>query len=102
LQDREGAAGLYWASRLQTETTERRRPRKGLARLSTKVQRTNRKRFPILPTGWGGGWAANDPGPNLGKLYQHQMNNVLSSMEDVVTKDREAMKDFLKKWGSTG
>lgn len=38
---------------------------------------------------------ANDPGPTLGKLAQHQMSNVIGPMERQIEVDRAAMKDFL-------
>lgn len=40
---------------------------------------------------------ATDPHPNLGKLYQHKMDNVLGPMEAQVTADRDAMREFLRK-----
>jgi hypothetical protein len=39
---------------------------------------------------------ANDPGPTLGKLAQHQISNVVAPMEHQIEVDRAAMKDFLK------
>ncbi|MFN7571453.1 MAG: hypothetical protein ACK5TK_08370 [Betaproteobacteria bacterium] len=38
---------------------------------------------------------ADDAGPSLGKLYQHQMPKVLDPMEKSVERDREALEDFL-------
>jgi hypothetical protein len=38
---------------------------------------------------------ANDPGPTLGKLAQHQMSNVVGPMERQIQVDQAAMKDFL-------
>jgi hypothetical protein len=55
--------------------------------------------IPDSSTWMGRRLGANDSGPSLGKLYQHKMDNVLSSMEDLLKKDRQAMKDFLKKCG---
>ena len=43
--------------------------------------------------------SADDPGPNLGKLAQHQMTNVLTPMQKVVDKDRAALKAFLAHCG---
>ncbi|MDO9224833.1 MAG: hypothetical protein Q8M09_04355 [Pseudomonadota bacterium] len=45
----------------------------------------------------GNRFGANDPGPNLGKLVQHQMGNVLGPMEKNLTDDRKALQEFLKK-----
>ena len=42
-------------------------------------------------------FGANKPGPNLGKLVQHQMSNVLGPMESRLLGDRKALQDFLKK-----
>lgn len=39
---------------------------------------------------------ASDPGPNLGKLNQHLMENVLLPMESSVTKDEAELKKFLE------
>lgn len=39
---------------------------------------------------------ASDPGPNLGKLNQHLMANVLDPMEKNVKQDREALQGFLR------
>ncbi len=42
--------------------------------------------------------ASNDQ-PNLGKLAQHRMSRVLDPMEDCVSDDRKALRDFLRKCG---
>ena len=39
---------------------------------------------------------ADKPGPNLGKLNQHLMKNVLGPMQDNVEADRQALQGFLK------
>jgi hypothetical protein len=39
---------------------------------------------------------ANDPGPNLGKLNQHLMKNVLDPMEKNVETDRKVLQGFLQ------
>ena len=39
---------------------------------------------------------ADKPGPNLGKLNQHLMKNVLGPMEKNVDADRQALQDFLQ------
>ena len=44
----------------------------------------------------GNRFGAASPGPNLGKLAQHQMSNVLDPMQDNITKDRNTLNDFLK------
>jgi hypothetical protein len=68
-------------------------------RLFPPVRTDNQEMIPDSSTWMGRRLGANDSGPSLGKLYQHKMDNVLSSMEDLVKKDRQAMKDFLKKCG---
>jgi type VI secretion system secreted protein VgrG len=68
-------------------------------RLFPPVRTSNQETIPDSSTWIGRRLGANDPGPSLGKLYQHKMDNVLSSMEDVAKKDRKAMQDFLKKCG---
>lgn len=42
---------------------------------------------------------ANNDQPNLGKLAQHRMSRVLDPMEDCVSDDRKALRDFLRKCG---
>lgn len=42
---------------------------------------------------------AADPGPNLGKLKQHQMENVLGPMQDNVATDRAALASFVNECG---
>lgn len=44
----------------------------------------------------GNRFGAQNPGPNLGKLAQHQMSNVLGPMRDTIATDRKALTDFLK------
>jgi hypothetical protein len=68
-------------------------------RLFPPVRTANQETIPDSSTWMGRRLGANDPGPTLGKLYQHKMDNVLSSMEDIVKKDQQAMKDFLQKCG---
>ncbi len=42
---------------------------------------------------------ASKDGPNLGKLAQHQMGNVLGPMQSTVEADRKLLKQFLKSCG---
>ncbi len=42
---------------------------------------------------------ARSPGPNLGKLAQHLMENVLDPMKENVAKDRETLDDFVARCG---
>ncbi len=42
---------------------------------------------------------ARSPGPNLGKLAQHLMENVLDPMKENVAKDSEALDDFVARCG---
>jgi hypothetical protein len=42
---------------------------------------------------------ARSPGPNLGKLAQHQMENVLDPMKENIEKDRETLDDFVARCG---
>ncbi len=42
---------------------------------------------------------ARSPGPNLGKLAQHQMENVLDPMKENIEKDRETLDDFVSRCG---
>ena len=47
-----------------------------------------------------GKWfGADKDGPNLGKLAQHQMDNVLGPMQGNVEKDRTALSDFIARCG---
>ena len=39
---------------------------------------------------------ADKPGPNLGKLNQHLMKNVLGPMQENVEADRQALQGFLQ------
>ncbi len=42
---------------------------------------------------------ARSPGPNLGKLAQHLMENVVDPMKENVAKDRETLEDFVARCG---
>ena len=56
-------------------------------------------RMEIIPNSdsfMGNQLGADDPGPNLGKLAQHQMSNVLGPMEENIKKDRKVLEGFLK------
>ena len=60
--------------------------------------RANRKEtIPNSDSFMGNRLGADDPGPNLGKLAQHKMSNVLGPMEENIKKDRQTLEEFLKK-----
>ena len=44
-------------------------------------------------------FGASKDGPNLGKLAQHQMSNVLGPMEETLNKDRDALRQFVNRCG---
>ena len=63
------------------------------------VRAAQRETIPVSSSGIGDFFGAGIDGPNLGKLAQHQMKNVLDPMEKSVIKDRDALMSFLDRCG---
>lgn len=63
------------------------------------VRAAQRETIPGSSSGIGNFLGAGKDGPNLGKLAQHQMKNVLGPMEKALEKDRAALQAFLDRCG---